>query len=311
MRKQLLAAAILAALVSPAGAQDGYRFAIVPKAMNNPFFDLSRDGCMKRAEELGNVECVYTGPVEHEPATQVQIIQDLISQGVDGLAISVSDAGAVTKVIQQAVDAGMPVITFDADAPDSVRQAYVGTNNREFGRQLGELLKQVRPEGGTYAMISGGPAADNLNERVEGVRESLEGSGWTEVSGSPQFCNDDMALAVQQMADLLTANPDLDAIVPVGGWPMFVPGAYRAFVDANRERFDSGELTLVVADTLPVQLEALRDGYVHGLVGQRPFEMGELAMDILLALKEGQEVEEITSSCLDVVTRENVDQFLQ
>jgi len=257
------------------------------------------------------VECVYTGPVEHEPATQVQIIQDLISQGVDGLAISVSDAGAVTKVIQQAVDAGMPVITFDADAPDSVRQAYVGTNNREFGRQLGELLKQVRPEGGTYAMISGGPAADNLNERVEGVRESLEGSGWTEVSGSPQFCNDDMALAVQQMADLLTANPDLDAIVPVGGWPMFVPGAYRAFVDANRERFDSGELTLVVADTLPVQLEALRDGYVHGLVGQRPFEMGELAMDILLALKEGQEVEEITYSGLDVVTRENVDQFLQ
>lgn len=311
MLRPLLAAAAMVLTAAPVVAQTEYTFALVPKAMNNPFFDLSRDGCMKRAEELGNVECVYTGPVEHEPATQVQIIQDLISQGVDGLAISVSDAGAVTKVIQQAVDAGMPVITFDADAPDSVRQAYVGTNNREFGRQLGELLKQVRPEGGTYAMISGGPAADNLNERVEGVRESLEGSGWTEVSGSPQFCNDDMALAVQQMADLLTANPDLDAIVPVGGWPMFVPGAYRAFVDANRERFDSGELTLVVADTLPVQLEALRDGYVHGLVGQRPFEMGELAMDILLALKEGQEVEEITYSGLDVVTRENVDQFLQ
>src|SRR3546814_20724793 len=79
--------------------------------MNNPYFDLSRDGCMKRAEELGNVECIYTGPVEHEPATQVQIIQDLISQGVDGIAISVSDAGAVTKVVQQAADAGIAVIT--------------------------------------------------------------------------------------------------------------------------------------------------------------------------------------------------------
>src|SRR3546814_11233549 len=101
--------------------------------MNNPYFDLSRDGCMKRAEELGNVECIYTGPVEHEPATQVQIIQDLISQGVDGITISVSDAGAVTKVVQQAADAGIAVITFDADPPDPARQAHVGpdTKNRK------------------------------------------------------------------------------------------------------------------------------------------------------------------------------------
>ncbi|HET8726305.1 MAG TPA: sugar-binding protein [Alphaproteobacteria bacterium] len=310
MRKLLLATGMLVAVALPAQAQDTYRFAIVPKAMNNPYFDLSRDGCMARAEELGNVECTYIGPVEHEPATQVQIIQDLISQGVDGIAISVSDAGAVTKVVQQAIDAGIAVITFDADAPDSARQAHVGTDNRAFGRELGELLKSIKAEGGTYAMISGGPAAANLNDRVEGVREALDGSGWTEVSGSPLFCNDDMSLAVQQMSDVLTANPDLDAIIPVGGWPMFVPEAYKGFVDAHREAFDSGELALVVADTLEVQLELLRDGYANGLVGQRPYEMGEKAMDILLALKEGQEVEDITYAGLDVVTPDNVEEFL-
>ena len=312
MKRFVLAALAAAVLAGTAAAQDQtYRFAIVPKAMNNPYFDLSRDGCTERAAALGNVECVYIGPVEHEPATQTQIIQDLISQGVDGLAISVSDANAARNVIQQAVDAGIPVITFDADAPDSARQAHVGTDNREFGRQLAEQLKKVRPEGGTYAMISGGPAAQNLADRVEGVREGLQGSNWTEVEGSPLFSNDDLALSVQQMQDIATANPEINAILPVGGWPMFVPEAYKAFVDSQRPRMESGDFALVVADTLPIQLDLLKQGYAHALVGQRPYEMGQKAMDILLALKEGKPVEEITYAGLDIVTPENVDQMMK
>jgi ribose transport system substrate-binding protein len=311
MKRLILAAVAAAALTAPAVAQQTYRFAIVPKAMNNPYFDLSRDGCMKRAKELGNIECIYKGPVEHEPASQAQIIQDLISQKVDGIAVSVSDAAAAVRVIKAARDAGIPVITFDADAPNSARQAHVGTDNREFGRQLAEQLKKVRPEGGTYAMISGGPAAQNLADRVEGVREGLQGSNWTEVEGSPLFSNDDLALSVQQMQDIATANPEINAILPVGGWPMFVPEAYKAFVDSQRPRMDSGDFALVVADTLPVQLDLLKQGYAHALVGQRPYEMGQKAMDILLALKEGKPVEEITYAGLDIVTPENVDQMMK
>ena len=97
MRKILLGAVAVAMMAAPAVAQTKYRFAVVPKAMNNPFFDVARDGCLKRAKELGNVECIYKGPVEHEPATQAQIIQDFVTQKVDGLAISVADVAAMTK----------------------------------------------------------------------------------------------------------------------------------------------------------------------------------------------------------------------
>ncbi|GGG38233.1 sugar-binding protein [Chelatococcus composti] len=310
MRKMLLAAVALAALALPAAAET-YRFAVVPKAMNNPFFDLARDGCVKRAKELGNVECIYKGPVEHEPATQAQIIQDLIAQGVDGLAISVSDVAAATRSIKAAVDAGIPVITFDADAPGSARAAYIGTNNKDFGRALGEMLLEMRPEGGKFAMISGGPAAKNLAERVEGVREALKGSKWEEIPGSPLFCNDDIALGVQQMQDLKTANPDLAAIVPVGGWPMFAPEGFKSFASKYKKDLEDGKFTLVVADTLRVQLELLKEGYANGLVGQRPFEMGEKAMDALLALKKGEKVEEIIYTGLDRVTPANVDELLK
>src|SRR3569832_284373 len=86
MNKLLFAAAALAVLVAPARAETKYHFVAVPKAMNNPIFDVARDGCEKRAKELVNVECIYKGPVEHEPATQAQIIKDIITQKDDGLS---------------------------------------------------------------------------------------------------------------------------------------------------------------------------------------------------------------------------------
>src|SRR5450631_3210247 len=280
MRKILFAGIAIAMMASPALAQTKYHFVIVPKAMNNPFFDVARDGCMKRAKELGNVECIYKGPIEHEPATQAQIIQDFVTQKVDGLAISVADVAAKTKSIEAA-------------------------------SALGKQLLQLRPEGGKYAMISGGPGAKNLAERVDGVREALKGSKWVEVSGSPTFCNDDSALAVQQMSDLRTATPDLAAIIPVGGWPMFAPEGYKAFVNKNKKDIDAGKFTLVVADTLKMQLELLRDGYSNALTGQRPFEMGEKSMDTLLAIKKGEKVPEIIYTGLDLVTKDNVAQLLK
>lgn len=310
MKKLLLAGVTIAMMATPAFAQT-YKFAVVPKAMNNPFFDVARDGCMKRAKELGNVECIYKGPIEHEPATQAQIIQDFITQKVDGLAISVADVAAMTKSIDAATAAGIPVITFDADAPGSKRLAYIGTNNKDFGLALGKQLLQLRPEGGKYAMVSGGPGAKNLAERVDGVREALKGSKWVEVQGSPTFCNDDSTLAIQQMTDLRTATPDLAAIVPVGGWPMFAPEGFKAFVNKNKKDIDSGKLTLVVADTLKMQLELLRDGYSNALTGQRPFEMGEKSMDALLAIKKGEKVPEVIYTGLDLVTKDNVAQLLK
>lgn len=315
MRPILLALTLAALLAGttiqagPAHAQT-LRFAIVPKGMDNPYFDLSRDGCMQRAKEIG-VECVYRGPAVHEPATQVQIIQDLITQGVQGLAIAAADADSVVGVIKQARDAGIAVITFDADSPASARQAYVGTNNMEMGRELGRQIIKVQSKPGLYITQSGGPSAANLNERLAGLNETLQAAGWTVAPGSPSFCNDDAALANQQLADQMQANPGARAVAPVGGWALFAPEAYKGFVNANRRAYESGNLALVMPDNLPIEVELLRDGYAQALVGQRPAEMGAKAMDLLLALRQGKPVPPVTYVGLDVVTRENAAQFLK
>ncbi|SHE76010.1 substrate-binding protein domain-containing protein, partial [Devosia limi DSM 17137] len=159
-------------------AQDSFTFAVVPKAMNNPFFDLTRDGCEARAAELGNVTCTYIGPVEHEAATQAQIIEDLITQGVDGLAISVSDIAAATTVIDRAVAAGIVVITFDSDAPDSKRSAYVGTDNKQFGTALGELLLQVKQPWASWI-----ECGVRSGDGIEDCYEFADGSDHGELEG--------------------------------------------------------------------------------------------------------------------------------
>ena len=304
-----LAAAMAALLAGPAHAEK-LRFAIVPKAMNNPYFDLSRDGCMEEAKKIG-VECIYHGPTEQDPAAQVQIIQDLITQGVQGLAISAADADSVVGVIKQARDAGIAVITFDADSPNSARQAYVGTDNKAMGAELARQLIKVHSQAGLYVTQSGGPAAANLNERLAGLNETLQKAGWKIAPGSPTFCNDDSALANQQLMDQMQANPNASAVVPVGGWALFAPEAYKGFVNANRKRYDSGQLALVMPDDLPIEVQLLQQGYAQVLVGQKPAEMGAKAMDILMALHEGKQVPKITYVGLDVVTKANAAQFLK
>jgi ribose transport system substrate-binding protein len=307
MKTLLLGAVGALALMGAAYAAD-VKFALIPKGMDNPYFDLSRDGCTAEAKTLG-VTCIYKGPATHEPATEVQIMQDFVTQGVDGIAISVADADSVTGVIKQARDANIPVITFDADAPNSARQAYIGTDNKAMGRELGQQLIKLHPKPGTFATQSGGPAAQNLNERLAGLYEVLKGAGWTEVKGSPAFCNDDAALAAQQLTDFYTANPDVTAIIPVGGWALFAPKAYQNFVSTVREK--RKDMPLVMPDTLPVELQTLKDGYADVLVGQRPNEMGAKAMDVLLKLKKGEKVDPVTIVGLDIVTKDNVDKFLK
>ncbi len=321
--KRLLTATALAALL-PVAASAEYTFALVPKAMNNPFFDLARDGCYKAQEELADVTCEYIGPGEHTELEQIQIVQDLITKGVDGIAVAPSNAPAMAKVLKAAADAGIPVMTWDSDLlteDKALRTTYVGTFNYDIGRNLAEIVKARHPDGGTICLQTGGAAAANHNERLLGAREALSGmdlgdppgkalageGGWTEISGCPLVTNDDGNVAVQGMTDILAANPDLTAFLSTGAFTQWFDNAYRQAAEPYKDKMASGEMTIVVADTLPMQLEQTKEGLGNGLVGQRPFEMGYKAMYILKDIAEGKSVDDPIYTGLDVCNNENID----
>jgi ribose transport system substrate-binding protein len=330
MKKLLMCAAAgvaLAAFGAPSiQAADTLTFALVPKNLNNPFFDQARDGCMKAEAELkGKVKCEYIGPPEHGGGEeQIQIVSDLVAKHVDGISVSSANAAAMAVPLKRAKAEKIPVITFDSDLlpkDKSLRLAYVGTHNYDIGVNLAKIVQKIKPKGGTICIQSGGAAAANHNERMQGIRDTLAGkkskespgvrltgqNGWKEVAGCPLYTNDDFVLAVQQMEDILGKYPKLDAFVPTGGFPQFVPEAYKRVAEKYKDRIQNHELALVVADTLPVQLQLLKEGLSLGQVGQRPFEMGYKSMYMLLAAHEGKKLKDPTYTGLDVCTPQNVD----
>jgi ribose transport system substrate-binding protein len=322
----LMAGAAALALTTGANAAD-YTFALVPKNVNNPFFDQARDGCKKAEAELeGKIECLYIGPGEHGGGEeQLQMVNDLIARGVDGIAVAPSNAAAMASALTQAKESGIPVLTWDSDLlPENadLRTAYIGTKNYDIGVNLAKLVQEIKPDGGTICIQSGGAAAANHNERMQGIRDTLSGktdtvppgdrlegdNGWTEADGCPLYTDDDFPRSVQQMEDTLAKYPDLDAFVPTGGFPQFIPDAYRNVATVHKARIDDKSLALVVADTLPVQMDLMAEGLSLGQVGQRPFEMGYTVMHALYKmLTEGEAPEDPTYTGLDVCTPENAD----
>ena len=133
-------------------------------------------------------------------------------------------------------------------------------------------------------------------------------NGWTEIEGCPLYTNDDFPLSVQQFEDIMAKNPKLDAFIPTGGFPQFVPDANRAAVEKYKGMIADKSLALVVADTLPVQIDQMKEGYSLGQVGQRPFEMGYMTMKAFADMKDGKAAPADPSyTGLDVCTPETAD----
>ena len=310
----LLAAGVVSlstAALTVSHAADKQRvFALVPKTISVPFYNDVERGCAEEAKKIG-VQAKFTGPTTADAAQQVQVLQDLVSQGVDGIAVAPMDADSVIGVISQARKKGIPVITFDSDSPKADRIAFVGTNNLGAGEEGGKAFKNLLPKG-KFAIITGGLAAANLNDRIKGFREYVNSENYTEVAGSPFACNDDASKAIQIIQDVLTRNPDLNGFFFSGGWPLF--GAPEAYLKAIGKRVaDIKNKTFVVVsfDTLTEELKLLKGGYCNVLIGQRPYAMGVKSIDILNELADKKSVPPIVDTGVDVVDSSNVDQFLK
>ena len=308
------------AFSGPAMAQKK-TLAVVVKGLDNPFFTVLGNGCARWNKENPNSEytCLYTGPASSaDEAGEVQIVEDLINKGVAGIAISPSNAPAMANMLR-AKKPKMPIMTIDADlgaADRALRKTYLGTNNYDMGVLMAKQAKALKPKGGTVCLQLGNVAADNINARAAGFRDTIAGkkgidrlkgeNGWTEIKGCPLFTNDQIDLANQQMSDTFTANPDLDAFILVGGWAQFGPQAYAQVTDQVMPKLKSKKLIIVAGDTLPPQMEALKAGRSDAQIGQRPFEMGHRAPAVLIDLINGKKVQDPLYTGLDECTPKNL-----
>ena len=276
------------------------RFAIIPKALHIPVFEYARIGAEREAKKQG-VEIIWRGPESTDEIRQKEILESFIAQRVDGIAISCLNGDLLTDAIDRAVAAGIPVVTWDSDAPKSRRQAFYGVNDIEGGRALGEGLATLLGGTGQVAIITA-LGADNLQKRLAGARAALQAHpGITVVE---EFdVKDDAVRVAEIIASATQRYPDLDGWLSVGGWPVFVRNAL--------DPVDPARTKVVAFDTIPPAPDLLRAGKVQLLVGQKYFGWGEESVKLLKQIADGHPPEQTFHySGIDVVTRDNLDAYL-
>ena len=281
----------------------------IPKALNNPVFELGREGAFKKAEELTaagpiTVEVLYVGSVASDAAEQARVVEDVIAKGVDAIGISCNDPTACEDPINKAVKAGIPVMTWDSDSPESQRFTYLGVDNYQGGRAAADLLVRFMGKKGRVALLTGVPGALNLEERIRGFKDGVAAYPDIEIV-TTVYCNDDINLGVQVVEETMQAHPDLNGWFFVGMWPLFAErGSMPLWENASLHQ----GLVNVVFDTLPVELELLKDNYVHGLVGQKYWGWGYDTVQLIYDyIVKGTRYEDWIDSGMDIVTRCNVD----
>jgi ribose transport system substrate-binding protein len=269
----------LASIFTSTGAETNkaYTFGLVAKSQSNPVFQAARTGAEQAAKDLGakykiNIKIDWRTPNDEDAQKQAEAIEQLVLAGANGIAVSCSDANKLTDAINSAVKNGVPVATFDSDAPASKRFVTYGVDDIKCGEQVMDELAKVMECKGVVAILAGNQNAPNLQKRVQGVKNIAKKYPDIKIretyyhKETPQ----DAAAKVEQV---MQANPDITGWAMIGGWPLFTDNALK---------WQPGTVKCVSVDALPPELAYLRSGHVQLLLAQQCFEWGYRSVEHLV-----------------------------
>jgi ribose transport system substrate-binding protein len=283
------------------------------------FWVIAEAGVKAGGEKYGAIATAYM-PAEGI-ADQKRIIEDLLTRGVDGIAISPIDPANQSDLINQACEV-TKVITHDSDAPGTKRLCYIGMDNYTAGRMCGKLVKEAMPEGGSVMIFIGRLEQDNARRRRQGVidelldrdvdptrydapGEKLKGNKYAIVGTlTDQF---DMAKGKANAEDAIARYPDLGCMV---GLFAYNP---PLCLEALKQSGKAGKIKLVAFDEADETLQAIKDGICLGTVVQNPYMYGMESVRVLSALAKGDNTVIPKGGFIDIparqIRKDNVDEF--
>lgn len=292
---------------APTPEKKSYVFGVIAKSQSNPVFQAARTGAMDAAKELEakypgvKVEINWRTPNNEDAQQQAQYLEQLASQGVDGISVSCSDGKVLKGAIDSAVGKGVEVVTFDSDSPDSKRFAYYGINDEEAGREVMRQLASAMGDKGVVAILAGNQNATNLQSRVRGVKE--EAAKHPNIKIKETYYHPETAAeAAAKVQSVQNANPDITGWAMVGGWPLFTKNALNGVYEKAK---------VVSVDHLPEQLGYVKSGQVQALIGQDCYGWGHDTVVMLFDKVHNNKKPEkvINNFKLQIVTKENANEY--
>ena len=289
----ILLAALLALSLGAAMAEEDITIAVIGQQLGNVVFLPAEEGMNQAGADLGvNVE--WQTPLRAEAELQNEIMLNLISRGgVDGIAISCTTGDALMASINAALDAGIQVVCYDVDSPNSNREYYIGTENYKAGYTCGEYMIDLYADSGLeevrVAILAGIPGADDIEARIRGFEDAIAGTNIRTVYTFA--CNDNVDEAIEGVEAYSRANADeFDAWFMAGGWPFTVD--VTAMPNTTEWKLADENHKIITIDIFPDTTPAFfEEGVLDIAVGQNFYNMGYQSVETLVKLIKGEEVE--------------------
>ena len=266
---------------STAMAQDNMRIALVVKALGIGFFEAAAEGAEEAAAELGNVEIIYTGPTDTTAEGQIEVINSLIAQGVDAIAISANDPDAVVPALKKAMQRGITVISWDSGVAEDGRQMHLNPSSTPLiGNTIIKLAADHMPNGGDVAILSATATATNQNAWIEAAKEVLP--NYAGVNLAATVYGDDLSdKSYREAQGLMSTYPDLQAII--APTTVGILAACQAVTDAGK----IGEIN-VTGLGLPSEMAGCVDsGATKSFAIWNPIDLGYSATMLAAAISKG------------------------
>lgn len=303
LSRRLILGTALAFSVSAAMAQDKPTIGLVQINQQALFFTQMNEGAQKAADAAGVNLVIFNA--NNDPAAQNNAIETYIQQKVAGLVVVAIDTNGIMPAVKAAADAGIPVAAVDAVLPEGPQKAQVGVDNEGAGRAMGEFfLKYVAANMGGKAKLGVVGALNSTiqNIRQKGFEDVVKTNADIAMAGVVDGRNvQDSALAAAE--SLITANPDLTAIYATGEPALL--GAVAAVESQGKQ----GQIKVFGWDLTAQAIKGIDAGYVAGVVQQDPAGMGAAAVDALVKITKGENVDKSIPVPITIVTKDNVEPY--
>ncbi len=281
------------------------QIAVVPKAVGFAFWEQVRIGAECAASKHKDVDIQWDGVTsETDVSGQVNLLQNFITQGVDGLVYAATDAKVLYQVSKQALDQGLVIVNIDSGTNPQPKQVpVVATDNVAAAARITRLMaKRLGKEGGKIAFIPFQPGTETNDTRTEGFKNVLEQNPQLDLVAT-QSSESNQNTALQVTNDILTAHPDLDAIYAANE-----PGVLGA-AEAVRQAGESGKILIYGWDTASDEVKDVEEGVVVALVAQNPFRMGyDGVNEAVKRIRGGSDVKlKSVDTGATLITKDNVN----
>ncbi len=281
LKKALTTAALSAALMAGAVQAEPVRIALVVKALGIGFFEAANKGAEEAAKELGDVEIIYTGPTDTTAEGQIEVINSLIAQKVDAIAVSANDTDALVPVLKKAMERGITVISWDSGVAKDGRMMHLNPSSSALiGNTIIKLAADHLPEGGDVAILSATTTSTNQNIWIEEAKKVLP--NYPGINIVATVYGDDLAdKSYRETQGLLQTYPNLKAIIAPTS--VGIVAAAQAVEDAGKV----GQIN-VTGLGLPSEMAGhVKSGASQSFAIWNPIDLGYSATMIAYHLAKG------------------------